>query len=68
VPTNARMFSANERFAEPAPVDGAVGIVVAPNGGLALVRRYGVTDDKIARIDLDAERERPHGFSLAMLG
>ena len=33
VAANARMFSANARFAETALVDGAVGIVVAPGGG-----------------------------------
>ena len=42
VAANARAFSANARFAEPALVDGAVGIVVAPReagAGAALQRR-----------------------------
>ncbi|HEX9832821.1 MAG TPA: hypothetical protein VGA66_07000, partial [Mycobacterium sp.] len=43
VATNAQLFSANARFAEPALVDDAVGIVVAPNGRLAIVLRVMVT-------------------------
>ena len=55
VAANARAFSANARFAEPALVDGAVGIVVAPKGKLALVLRFGVVGDKITEIDIDAD-------------
>lgn len=67
VAANARAFSANARFAEPALVDGAVGIVVAPKGRLALVLRFGVAGDKIARIDIDADPQRLHRFDLAVL-
>jgi RNA polymerase sigma-70 factor (ECF subfamily) len=67
VAANARAFSANARFAEPALVDGAVGIVVAPKGKLALVLRFGVVGDKITEIDIDADPQRLDRFSLAVL-
>jgi RNA polymerase sigma factor (sigma-70 family) len=67
VAANARAFSANSRFAEPALVDGAVGIVVAPKGKLALVLRFGVVGDKITEIDIDADPQRLRRFSLAVL-
>jgi len=67
VATNARAFSANARSAEPALVDGTVGIVVAPNGKLALVLRFGVGGDKITEIDIDADPQRLSRFSLAVL-
>jgi RNA polymerase sigma factor (sigma-70 family) len=68
VAANARAFSANARFAEAALVDGAVGIVVAPNGKLALVLRFGVSGDKITEIDIEADPQRLRGLSLAVLG
>jgi RNA polymerase sigma factor (sigma-70 family) len=67
VATNARAFSANARFAQPALVDGAVGIVVATGGRLALVLRFGVVDDKITAIDIEADPNRLQGFELAVL-
>ena len=67
VAANASAFSANARFAEPALVDGAVGIVVAHEGKLALVLRFGVVGNKITEIDIDADRQRLRRFSLAVL-
>jgi RNA polymerase sigma factor (sigma-70 family) len=67
VAANARAFSANARFAETAVVDGAVGIVVAPKGKLALVLRFAIVGDKISEITIDAEPTRLRGFSLAVL-
>jgi len=67
VAANARAFSANARFAEPALVDGAVGIVVAPKGKLSLVLRFGVAADKITEIDIDADPQRLRRFTLAVL-
>ncbi len=67
VAANARAFSANARFAEAALVDGAVGIVVAPKGKLALVLRFGVAADKITEIDIDADPQRLRLFTLAVL-
>jgi RNA polymerase sigma-70 factor (ECF subfamily) len=67
VAANAHAFSANARFAEPALVDGAVGIVVAPVGKLALVLRFSATGDKITEIDIDADPRRLRRFKLALL-
>jgi RNA polymerase sigma-70 factor (ECF subfamily) len=67
VAANAARFSANARFAEPALVDGSVGIVVAPNGRLTLVLRFGVVGDKIGEIDIAADPDRLAGFSFALL-
>jgi RNA polymerase sigma factor (sigma-70 family) len=67
VAANARAFSANSRFAEPALVDGAVGIVVAPKGKLALVLRFSVAGDKITGISIDADPARLSRLSLAVL-
>jgi RNA polymerase sigma factor (sigma-70 family) len=67
VAANARAFSANARFAEPALVDGAVGIVVAPKGKLALVLQFAVTGELISEISIDADPARLSGLSLAVL-
>jgi RNA polymerase sigma factor (sigma-70 family) len=67
VAANAHAFSANARFAEPVLVDGAVGIVVAPKGKLALVLRFEVVADRITQIDIDADPQRLRSFSLAVL-
>jgi RNA polymerase sigma-70 factor, ECF subfamily len=67
VAANARAFSANARFAEPALVDGAVGIVVAPEGKLSLVLRFDVVDDSITAIDIAADPQRLRGLDLAVL-
>lgn len=67
VAANARAFSANARFAEPALVDGAVGIVVAPEGKLALVLRFVVTAEKITEIRIEADPKRLTELSLAVL-
>ncbi len=67
VAANARMFSANARFAAPAMVDDAVGIVVARAGRLALVLRFGVKDDKITEISIHADPERLRAFDFAGL-
>jgi len=48
-------------------VDGAVGIVVAPKGKLALVLRFGVVGDKITQINIDADPRRLQALSLAVL-
>jgi len=68
VATNARMFAANARFAEPVIVDDAVGIVVAPAGRLALVLRFTVRDELITEITIDADPRRLRRFNFAVLG
>src|SRR4051794_25382510 len=67
VAANAHAFSANARFAEPALVDGAVGIVVAPRGRLRLVLRFTAVGDKITEIDIEADPKRLSRLSLAVL-
>jgi RNA polymerase sigma-70 factor (ECF subfamily) len=67
VATNARTFSANARFAEPALVDGAVAIVVAPKGKLALVLRFAFVGDKITEIHIDADPQKLRRRHLALL-
>lgn len=67
VASNAQMFAANARFAEPALVDDAVGIVVAPAGRLALVLRFTTTDEAISAISIDADPARLREFDLAVL-
>lgn len=67
VAVNAQMFSANARFAEPALVDDAVGIVVAPNGRLSIVLRFKIADEKITEIDIVADPAALRGFDLALL-
>ena len=67
VAANARAFSANARFAEPALVGGAVGIVVAPKGRLALVLRFGIVGNTITEIDIEADPARLRSVDLAVL-
>jgi RNA polymerase sigma factor (sigma-70 family) len=67
VAANAQMFSANARFAEPALVDDAVGIVVAPNGRLSIVLRFKIAGEKVTEIDIVADPEELRGFNLAVL-
>jgi RNA polymerase sigma-70 factor (ECF subfamily) len=67
VATNAQMFASNAQFAEPALVDDTVGIVVAPEGRLALVLRFSVTGELISAITIEAEPARLRRFNLAVL-
>jgi len=67
VAANARAFSHNARFAEPALVNGSVGIVVAPQGRLALVLRFGIVDDAITEISIDADPETLRSLDLAVM-
>jgi RNA polymerase sigma factor (sigma-70 family) len=67
VATNARLFSANAQFAESVLIDDAVGIVVAPNGRLAIVLRLTVSGEKITQICIDADPQRLRRFYFAVL-
>jgi RNA polymerase sigma-70 factor (ECF subfamily) len=66
VASNARMFADNARYAETALIDGAVGIVVAPEGQLELVLQFAVRDGAIAGIGIlgDPDALRMLGISL----
>jgi hypothetical protein len=55
-PAVAKQFSGRARLAQPALVNGAVGIVVAPLGRLLMVLSVTFTRGKIAEIDVIAIR------------
>ncbi|OBK78168.1 sigma-70 family RNA polymerase sigma factor [Mycobacterium sp. 1164985.4] len=65
---NAQRFAANARYAEPAVIDGAPGVVVAPAGRLRLVLRFTLADDRIAGIAVDGDPHRLSHLRLALLG
>ena len=55
------------RFAEPALVNGAVGVVVAPRGRLVLALTVTVREGRIAGYDVIADPARLRGLDLALL-
>ncbi|WP_433245292.1 sigma-70 family RNA polymerase sigma factor [Streptosporangium sp. CA-135522] len=55
------------RFTQPALVNGAVGLVMAPRGKLFLVLGFTITDDKITEIDIIADSDRLRDLELAVL-
>ncbi|GAA5033124.1 hypothetical protein GCM10023317_84760 [Actinopolymorpha pittospori] len=61
------LLASRSRFAEPALVDGAVGIVVAPRGRLLVVLTLTIEDGKIAAYDVIAEPARLRELALAVL-
>ena len=63
----ATNFRGRAQLARPALVDGAVGVVVAPQGRLLLVLVLTITRGKIAAIDVVAEPERLRQLDLAVL-
>lgn len=67
VVSRAAMFAANSAFAEVALVDGEPGIVVATDGRLALVLRFGVAAGTITAIGIEADPEMLSGLRLAVL-
>lgn len=68
VASRASMFAANSAFAEVALVDGAPGVVVAPEGELTLVLRFASTAGVIVGIDICADPIRLARFDLAVFG
>ena len=67
VADETRTFSQRARFAQPALVNGTVGIVVAPRGKLLLALSLTIKDEKIAEIDVIADPPRLHRLDLAVL-
>ena len=61
----ARLFAGNAQYAEPALVDGSVGLLVAPEEQLKLLLRFTIDDGRIVGIDIDADRFSR--FTLALL-
>ena len=55
------------RMSQPALVDGAVGLVVAPRGQLARVLTFKFHDGKVASIEVIADPERLHACSIHLL-
>ncbi|WPO70722.1 sigma-70 family RNA polymerase sigma factor [Streptomyces sp. KN37] len=57
----------NARFAEPALIDGTVGLVVAPCGRLLLALRIRVEGGRVAAYEVIADRRRLRALDLAVL-
>jgi RNA polymerase sigma-70 factor (ECF subfamily) len=55
------------QFTEAALVNGAIGLVMAPNGRLTVVLGFTITDGKITEIDVIADADRLQAVSLAVL-
>jgi hypothetical protein len=55
------------RAAQPALVNGAVGVIVAPRGRLLMVLDFTVRDGKIVAIDAIADPERVRQLDLALI-
>jgi RNA polymerase sigma-70 factor (ECF subfamily) len=55
------------RAAQPALVNGAVGVIVAPRGRLLMILDFTIRDGKIVAIDAIADPERVRQLDLAML-
>ena len=62
-----RAVKGGARAAQPALVNGAVGVVVAPRGKLLMVLRFTITRGKIVEIDAVADPERLRQLDLAVL-
>ncbi len=62
-----RAAAGGARAAQPALVDGRVGVVVAPRGRLMMVLDFSFTDGKISAIEAVAEPERLRRMELAVL-
>jgi RNA polymerase sigma-70 factor (ECF subfamily) len=61
---NAQRFT---RFVQPALVNGAVGLVFAPEGKLARALSFTIADGKIIQVDIIADRERLDQLDLAVI-
>ena len=68
VAARARMFAANAHYAEPVLIDGGTGVVVAPDGRLALVIQFAIEDQVIRGIEIHADPRRLDQFEFAILG
>jgi RNA polymerase sigma-70 factor (ECF subfamily) len=62
VARRALSFAGLVAHARPAFVDGAVGVVVAPNGRLAVVLTFALTGDRITELGFVAEPDRLRGL------
>jgi len=62
-----RAVKGGARAAQPALVNGAVGVIVAPGGRLLMVLNFTIRRGKIVEIDAIAEPERLRQLNLAVL-
>ncbi|HEX6551347.1 MAG TPA: hypothetical protein VF026_01185 [Ktedonobacteraceae bacterium] len=67
VARQGRAFLRLARFAQPALVNGAVGVVVAPYGRLRYVAQFTITGGKIAQINVMADPAVLRQLHLAVL-
>jgi hypothetical protein len=67
VARGARAFSERAKFSQPALVNGAIGIVVAPRGRLLIVLDFEIRRGKIFEIDVIADPARLRQVELAVL-
>jgi RNA polymerase sigma-70 factor (ECF subfamily) len=63
----ARQVSGRARAAQPALVDGSIGLVAAPGGRLLYIIRFTFRHGKIAEVDLISNPERIRRLDLAVL-
>jgi RNA polymerase sigma-70 factor (ECF subfamily) len=63
----ALAFGARARHARPALIDGAVGLIVAPNGRLLVVLRLTVDGDRVVAVEVIADPARLAALELAVL-
>ncbi|WP_030673149.1 sigma-70 family RNA polymerase sigma factor [Streptomyces rimosus] len=62
------LFAHRSRQAEPALVDGAVGLLVAPHGRLRIALTFTVEDDRITGYEVIADPARLRGLEIGVLG
>ncbi len=62
-----RAAKGGARAAQPALVNGSVGVVVAPSGRLLMVLRFTISGGKIVEIEAIADPERVRQLDLAVL-
>jgi RNA polymerase sigma factor (sigma-70 family) len=60
-------FSRQARFVQPALIDGAVGLVMAPNGRLFRALLFGFKDGRISQVEVVADPARLAQLELAVL-
>ena len=64
---NAIAFSSRSRFAQPALVNGAVGLIVAPLGQLSMALLFTIVGSKVTELELIAEPARLRLLDFAVL-
>jgi hypothetical protein len=61
-------FAHAMRFAQPALVDGELGIVLAPDGHLQRVLKFTIANGKIAQVEIIADAARLAQLEIGVLG